>query len=902
MYRVLKYILAAELVYLLLCNALLQLPLTQTAVNMVRPEKFHVSWERAWTWYPFRVHARGISANGQSRTQQWQLATPAASGSISLLPLVFKRVWVRDVIAVDISYRQRPRLRPDRDYDQLLPYFPDIEGREISAVETRPRRSGRPWKIAVDGLSASGHHSFWIYQLQGAGSGHFEGELTYQTRGGPFSLDAHELDLQLEPLYINDGVEVFKRSTLRGRLGFAPFVPRDNRGISLLQYLWLDADLQVELKSLDFINLFTGNFADLAIGGAGQVSGSLHYDRGRVLAGTDLAVASDDLAVRMLGLAVAGSGNLAIHGGQDGEDPLVLGVNYRDVQVTHQQDHALLLTGRDLGLVFSGDNYVLPDAAATDAHRAAAFTVDDLEVPDLALLQRYLPTKWPLQLHGGSGKLQGSARLTSTSVAANLRLFSTQADLGVQQYRFVTNLDAALVLDNPSILTHDTELAGSYLRLGESTLARDARENSQPWETSLEITSGRISILDQQVRADSGQVLDLLQTLGQSDSRQLLGGSRGVIGFTAGVSSLAWISVLLGEDYHARVSGDGTIEGEVHLDGGLPFPGTALDIHSEDLQVRFLDHTSRGNGAISLRVEEGGNAPDWLFHVALADADLRRSDEPLASIRNVNLELEALLEDVTFERGEKDFALQFRILSADVTDMSAFNRYLPPESPVQLGKGSADLTADLVLLPENASGWVKLVSPELAATVDGQSVSGDLHADIRVTGGVPRRMMFDVSGSQLRLDNVRIAGDRETFDQREWSAQFRLVQANTTWSRPPRLSAEAELTMSDSRPFVALFNNQGYRPKWLLELATLADIQGSAQVTMADDAIVIPMARIVSDRAEIRAKGIIQGESRDGMIYARYDTLDALLKLSGGRKNLDVIKVRETFDAYRPQP
>ena len=74
--RLFKIVLIAEIVYLLLFNTLLQLPLTQAVVNLIRPEKFEVSWESAWTWYPFRVHARGISANGQSRNQQWQLDTP----------------------------------------------------------------------------------------------------------------------------------------------------------------------------------------------------------------------------------------------------------------------------------------------------------------------------------------------------------------------------------------------------------------------------------------------------------------------------------------------------------------------------------------------------------------------------------------------------------------------------------------------------------------------------------------------------------------------------------------------------------------------------------------------------------------------------------------------------------
>ena len=119
--RVLKIVVGIELVYLLLVNGALQLQLTQDLVNKIRPEKFYVSWEQAWSWYPFRVHAEGIFANGQARTQQWEVTATSASGSISVLPLILKHVYLSDVQAENIDYRQRPRLKPDDDYTAMLP-------------------------------------------------------------------------------------------------------------------------------------------------------------------------------------------------------------------------------------------------------------------------------------------------------------------------------------------------------------------------------------------------------------------------------------------------------------------------------------------------------------------------------------------------------------------------------------------------------------------------------------------------------------------------------------------------------------------------------------------------------------------------------------------------------------
>ena len=45
--RILKIVVGVELIYLILINGLLQLPLTQDVVNKIRPEKFYVSWEQA---------------------------------------------------------------------------------------------------------------------------------------------------------------------------------------------------------------------------------------------------------------------------------------------------------------------------------------------------------------------------------------------------------------------------------------------------------------------------------------------------------------------------------------------------------------------------------------------------------------------------------------------------------------------------------------------------------------------------------------------------------------------------------------------------------------------------------------------------------------------------------------
>ncbi|MGW8187879.1 MAG: hypothetical protein ACWGNK_11445, partial [Desulfobacterales bacterium] len=99
--RIISTVLIAELAYVFSFNLALQLPATQAWLNQLRPEKFHIEWESAWTWYPFRFHFRNASGNGQSRSQQWEFETKAVSASIDALPLFFKRVWIDHVRVSD---------------------------------------------------------------------------------------------------------------------------------------------------------------------------------------------------------------------------------------------------------------------------------------------------------------------------------------------------------------------------------------------------------------------------------------------------------------------------------------------------------------------------------------------------------------------------------------------------------------------------------------------------------------------------------------------------------------------------------------------------------------------------------------------------------------------------------
>jgi len=476
--RALKILIGIELVYLVAVNGALQLQLTQDLVNKIRPEKYYVSWERAWSWYPFRVHAEGIFANGQARTQQWEVTATSASGSISVLPLILKQVYLSDVQAENIDYRQRPRLKPDVDYSGMLPYFPEIQGREVVPVETEEQKKKRPWKVHVNGAQAMGDHRFWVYNLQVTASGTATGNLYTETRRGAFLLDVETFGLDLGPGSLNGSAEAFHGGSASGSLGFSPLVRAEHPGRRMLRFGYLDADLDLDVDSLDFINMLAGNLGNFNITGAGRVQGHLSVSDGFVRAGTQLSATAENLSVDMYDINVIGKGVVNIHTPETEDMPLGLDVQYDQLSATREGETAPFLIGETLHLEYRGSNFITPDpelgladlwddeeARQRRANNSLSLFVDRATVPDMSALNYHLPPETALQIAGGTTELSAALFFGEESLGGSIRLDSVGAQVQVDEQRLKANLDIDMNLAGGNPRTFTADFTGSTLRL-----------------------------------------------------------------------------------------------------------------------------------------------------------------------------------------------------------------------------------------------------------------------------------------------------------------------------------------------------------------------------------------------------------------------------------------------------
>ena len=893
----------AEVTYLVLINVALSLPVTQTLVNRIKPEKFVVYWEQAWSWYPFRVHARGISANGQTSSQQWQVDAPAASASIDILPLLWRTVKVSDVIARDIDYFQRPRPRANRDYAAIRQYFPSIRDRAVdTTVPVRPpKKTGTGWKVVVADAHASGQHHVWIHQLQSTLSGTLQTDVSYQSRGGPFSLSNGKADVMLDTLLINNDLTILRHGQLKGTIEFTPFVPSANRGLESLAYLHVDAGIDAQLQDLDFLSFYLKNLYGMNITGAGELTGHARYAAGHLLPQTDLLISARELALNAHAYKVDGAGDVHISVSDTTPDTADVAIRFSDMALLHEEDKVPHFQGEGLELLARGTSKLFPREGREVGIDYAAVTVPGVEIPDLRSYQRYLPGKTGMVFNGGQGTFQGQAELTTASLTTMLSLNSDAADVSLQDYRFTTDLDLGLNIDIPSFTTGQANVAGSYVRLDRARLTNSKAEESRPWMAGLTMDEGTIELL-----APGGPDMDAAsrrpsKIIKESGFKAWLEQVDADFTISGQVSNLEWINVLFVNPYDMAIDGSGDLAANLHIRDGKAAKDSLLKVQGEALHVNVLDYVVAGDGDMELKLEKGGDQPDLLLDIDLMDGLFRRRNEDEAFVKDVVLKLRARVRDLRLDDEERKLDdLYLQIPSANVTDMSIYNQYLPDKSPLRLLGGEADLTSYIHLQPDSAAGYVKLNTRDLRSRLNEQELSGDLAVDIKLSNGRPENLEFDISQSTVLLKDIRVTGASSSYEQEGWSAGFVLEKGRTVWEKPVVVEASGVLDIKDSRPFVAIFSNEKSVHKWLEKLLTVEDIRGRADMTLANNRLVVPYAFVSSDNVDAGVKGELDADRSDGVFYIRFRKFDAVMKTQNGERNIDVIGAKKTFSDYSP--
>jgi hypothetical protein len=898
--RIVVFAVFIEVFYFIVVNAALSMAVTQTVINKIRPAKFQITWEKAWTPYPFKVFIQNAAVWGGSLSQRWKVTAVSASASINLIPLLKHKVEINNIEAVNVGYFQRPQKVKSSEVVHSA-YYPPMDP---AAASKTKKKGKKPWTIELRNISAKGHHTLWIYFVKGDIDGGIDIDtLSIETKKGPFLIDNGKVNVLMKTLQVAEDKNVLSNSEIKGNIDIGPIIFSKNKGMKMLEFFSFDTDIISEMGNLKILNVYLDRYKNTNIQGKGKLDGHIHFEKGKLLPETDIKISADNLALSILNYVVRGEGEISLNIDKNTSEVLNANVLFDTLHTyvsndNNSSEEIQLFTGSDLALSSKSSIQLYPVPAKKDAFTSVLLDIPMVKVPDLSVYQRYIPKQWSFYLLGGRGEFKARAEIGREHLSMSTQLVSKEAKVRLSKDDFKTNLDIFLKADISTEKEFKANLSGSYLSLTDSVVfdAKKTKKRSRHWDTRLDIVENTFSF----PLPNEGNMSKKQQgSLKKYSLKELFNKADAILKIKGSISQFDWLNFILKSSLGLNFSGSGTLSADLRLKEGILSEKSKVSFTPHNMEIGLLDYILKGDGQFLFSVTEGGERPSMHFDLGLNDAFIRRRHEKQTMVEHATVNLSGKILKLDLNRAQKEVDIHLKVPSAKIKNMTAYNSYFPPKSPFKFTGGTADISSDILLKPNHAKGFVKLKTKALTMKVDDQKISARLNMDINIAGGVPRKMQFNIAGSSIVLDKAKVIGATSTYVQPDWSAEIKVKNANITWKKPLRFRSQSSIKIKDSRPIVAMINNKREKDNWLSKMMTIENIKGTAAINMANNVITFPSVFATSDKVNIGIKGIISPALRDAVIYFRYKHMKALLKIRNGKKNLDIFHTEKKYNDYK---
>src|SRR5690554_86430 len=491
--------------------------------------------------------------------------------------------------------------------------------------------------------------------------------------------------------------------------------------------LHLDQAEVTDISVLDpyLADLFDGN--GLALTGGGQISGALYLHQDELQAGSRLDVQSEALGAQLFGFRARGDGRLQL-AVQPATPEARLTLEFAAVEVTRVADLGQLLQAEQLALTAT-----LPTHLLADMPPQGQLVWRNARVPDVSVLNTYLPPPAPLRQLSGVARSDGEFTLTDGLAQGQLTLRGSAIDGHLLNETFHGELDATLLLREYQHAEQSLDLSGSRLEVSASTAQDD------PLHTLLVARQARLQ----------GFSWPDDETTSHTPASQTL---RATLQLDGMVDRLSFLNVFLPEEHGLAIQGGGRLSADLSFINDEAMAGSQLHIHSERLGARFLHYEAFGDGSLALEI----NDPGAELRLSLPRFGLRRQESPQALVEGYLLNIRSQAQRFSLPEGLRSLNTDIDMPHLVVPNLAVLNAYLPPDSGIQLLSGEANIATRLQLEGMHAHGNLLLQTPQTRLAFNEQPLEGQLELQAQLQNGDLETLDFDASGSQLTLRNVRL--------------------------------------------------------------------------------------------------------------------------------------------------
>lgn len=638
----------------------------------------------------------------------------------------------------------------------------------------------------------------------------------------------------------------------------------------------LSGVLQLEGKvaNIDFLSDFLSDRTALEFGGGGVVRTNLRVHEGRLVPGSLLEITSDKLFSRFSGFTASGAGNVSAELHQSAEDEeIYLKVGLRDMTLHQVKDGRLLLQGKGLQLTASS-----PPVDIRNRHNLVKLEAkwQDALVPDLEILNGYLPGNPPFRLSSGAARTSGHIVFDGSRSSGDIHLAGENVTGMLLQQPVNGNLELDLLIKQINPGSRFLDISGTRILMQ----AVSPTNETKPLETRITIGEAKLKMGPDFFQTEKPEAPPLLS---------------GVVRLEGSVANIDFINSFLKNSQGLEFSGNGRLNADLLFFDGQMSPGSKLRITSGNLSSRFLDFEATGSGMVTAQIEGEADAPVAKLDSSITSFRLRRQGETVSYIRGNVFQITTEGRRFDSIQGLQDLDTSVRLIAAEIPDITVYNSYLPKNAGISFGSGKGTIAGAFRLNGSSGSGHLDIQAEGVEVNFRGQAIRGDLRINTRLADGNLEKMIFDASGTRLRIENGSLVSKNGT-QAEEWWGQLDIKQGHMTWKRPLLLNAALNLQLRDSGLLVHLFAKQ--KKQWLNDLLTIKNVTGETRVLLNGKSILLRKVRITGEQLLVLADVHLREKKIQGGMYAKYGILGMGIKLEDEGRTLKLLKPRKWYDSF----
>lgn len=420
------------------------------------------------------------------------------------------------------------------------------------------------------------------------------------------------------------------------------------------------------------------------------------------------------------------------------------------------------------------------------------------------------------------------------------------------------------------------EFSNTTIQLGEQILARDMQIELEP---TLDPVVSRGASLDQIAEHISGPVsiagrinhLDVLNTLYQ------------------------------GMPIHVSSEDEVNLTAKLNLRFGKLVPGSELLASGHGITAKYLHYTVKGKG--TLRGEVSDQTGSALTSLTLVFDDFTlTNDENKPFLKDRGFELVTTVRDVGLADSGRHLTVVATLPQSFIPDVTHYNDYIPSGLGIELVQGSGHLLSQFEFSKdeETISGEIKLALTDVVAKYETVSVSGHVDVHTVVRSGHLKTKHFDAAGTRFEFSDVTVSKDGEEIAS-DWWSKITLGKTKLDLKPAPKLEGDIVIRMSDSKPVLAIFEEQDDLPSWIKGELNLENLEAEAALVLSDRVLKVTDFELNSGKWTLLGDLIIKPSGREGILYIKQGNLGLAIERRGTYKKVKLLYGQEWFDRRREE-